>query len=239
MRFLSRQGIPIPVPRLIDYWEADEKAYLMMEYIEGRPLLKAWKDLSAEQRDLVMRTLACYVDAMRGVPQPPAPALAPSGWIGSATGGAFTDLKVTWSMVALGPFHSQAAFNDWHFSLFAGLGQRHRDIVDRLKQMRRATRDDHPVVFTHGDINMKNVLVRVHGEGPIDVEIVALLDWEQAGWRPLYWEAMKWIWLSRRGELMAAWKEFAWKELCVGYDEDVLREFQLMEMSGTPPDVDE
>ncbi|TRM64548.1 kinase-like domain-containing protein [Schizophyllum amplum] len=205
-----------------------------MEYIEGKQLLKAWRDLTAEQRIHVMRTLADYVDVMRAIPQPPAPALAPeSGWLGSATGGAFTDGKVTRSMVPLGAFCNQGAFNDWYYSIFSKIP------VDRLAEVWRATRDDHPIVFTHGDIHMANVLVRVHGEGPEDVEVVALLDWEQAGWRPLYWEAMKWIWMSRGGNLMAPWKEFGWKELCVGYDEDVMREFQLMEVSTMPPDVDD
>ncbi|TRM64544.1 kinase-like domain-containing protein [Schizophyllum amplum] len=239
MRFLSRQGIPIPVPRVFDYWEADGKANLLIEYIEGKQLLKAWKDLTAEQRIHVMRTLAGYVDVMRAIPQPPAPALAPSGWVGSATGGAFTDGKVTRSMVSLGPFCNQAAFNNWHYSLFAKYEKWSPKVPAYLAELRRATRDDHPIVFTHGDMHMANVLVRVHGEGPEDVEVVALLDWEQSGWRPLYWEAMKWIWMSRGGNLMAPWKEFGWKELCVGYDQDVMREFQLMEVSTTPPDVED
>lgn len=37
------------------------------------------------------------------------------------------------------------------------------------------------VVFTHGDIAARNIIVR-------DGHIVALLDWEFAGWCPEYWE---------------------------------------------------
>ncbi|KAI1333114.1 kinase-like domain-containing protein [Xylariaceae sp. FL0255] len=38
-----------------------------------------------------------------------------------------------------------------------------------------------PIIFTHGDIAARNILVR-------DGKIVALLDWEFAGWYPEYWE---------------------------------------------------
>ena len=51
--------------------------------------------------------------------------------------------------------------------------------------------DNHQIYFTHGDISIHNVLLKVHGEGEDDVEVTALLDWEQAGWRPEFWEAAK------------------------------------------------
>ncbi|KAL1741435.1 kinase-like domain-containing protein [Schizophyllum fasciatum] len=239
MHFLRRQGLPIPIPRLVDYWETNEEAYLIMEYIEGQSLLPLWRHLSGEQHAHIIQTLSGYVYALRAIPQAAIPSLAPAGWIGSATGGAFTDLAITWSEAPLGPFPTQAAFNDWRMSLYARYGESSTTIAARLADARRAMRDDHPIVFTHGDINMGNVLVRVHGQGPQDVEIVALLDWEQAGWRPLYWEAMKWIWLSRRHPTMSPWKDFAWKELSAGYDQDVRREFQLWEISSTPPDIED
>jgi thiamine kinase-like enzyme len=37
------------------------------------------------------------------------------------------------------------------------------------------------IVFAHGDIAARNILVR-------DGRIVALLHWEHAGWYPEYWE---------------------------------------------------
>ncbi|POR32750.1 Putative phosphotransferase enzyme family protein [Tolypocladium paradoxum] len=40
---------------------------------------------------------------------------------------------------------------------------------------------EYPIVFTHGDIAARNIMVR-------DGRIVALLDWEFAGWYPEYWE---------------------------------------------------
>jgi hypothetical protein len=40
---------------------------------------------------------------------------------------------------------------------------------------------EYPIVFTHGDISPRNIIVR-------DGRIVALLDLEWAGWYPEYWE---------------------------------------------------
>jgi Ser/Thr protein kinase RdoA (MazF antagonist) len=40
---------------------------------------------------------------------------------------------------------------------------------------------DYPVVFTHGDLAAWNILVR-------DGHVVAILDWEFAGWYPAYWD---------------------------------------------------
>lgn len=36
-------------------------------------------------------------------------------------------------------------------------------------------------MFTHGDIAARNIIVR-------DRKIVAILDWEFAGWYPEYWD---------------------------------------------------
>ena len=45
-------------------------------------------------------------------------------------------------------------------------------------------RGDHELVFSHGDLNLHNIIVK-------DGDIVALLDWECAGWCPEHWEYVK------------------------------------------------
>ena len=45
-------------------------------------------------------------------------------------------------------------------------------------------RRDPKIVFSHGDLNLHNIVVK-------DGDIVALLDWECAGWYPEYWEYIK------------------------------------------------
>lgn len=57
---------------------------------------------------------------------------------------------------------------------------------------------DHRIVFTHGDINLRNILVDESGR------LSGIVDWETAGWYPDYWEYTKahyatkpkWRWLK-------------------------------------------
>ena len=43
----------------------------------------------------------------------------------------------------------------------------------------------HDIVFTHGDLNLRNILVDDDGK------IFGNVDWECAGWYPEYWEYTK------------------------------------------------
>ncbi|OJT04533.1 hypothetical protein TRAPUB_4803 [Trametes pubescens] len=57
-------------------------------------------------------------------------------------------------------------------------------------------REDIPVVFCHGDVLPKNLIL----PGGLEKwragsESVVLIDWEYAGWMPLPWEALKATWL--------------------------------------------
>jgi thiamine kinase-like enzyme len=42
----------------------------------------------------------------------------------------------------------------------------------------------HEILFTHGDISPRNIMVR-------DGHIAAIIDWQYAGWYPEYWEFVK------------------------------------------------
>ncbi|KAH7883399.1 protein kinase subdomain-containing protein PKL [Phlebopus sp. FC_14] len=58
-------------------------------------------------------------------------------------------------------------------------------------------RDDVPIVFSHGDILPKNMILpgglncwRTSGE------MVCIIDWEYAGWMPIFWDALKATWMG-------------------------------------------
>jgi thiamine kinase-like enzyme len=48
--------------------------------------------------------------------------------------------------------------------------------------------DDVDICFTHGDLNLRNIMI---DGAPGAVKISAIIDWEQAGWYPAYWEYCK------------------------------------------------
>ncbi|CDO77675.1 hypothetical protein BN946_scf184969.g26 [Trametes cinnabarina] len=209
----------IPVPRLRFYWVEGDEGCLIMDYVEGEMLQRVWGNLTDAQRLNVMRP-PCRLR------------LPPTGWIGSALGHAFMDFSMAGMDIPIGPFANERDFYDCRLSRYSVYSDIHPSIANRIENVRRRMPDDHPIVFTHGDINGRNVLVRVHGNGPDDVEITALLDWEQAGWRPVYWESRKWLVMamSRLG-----WREFGKREIAGEYAREVDIDYELEEISVIAP----
>lgn len=64
----------------------------------------------------------------------------------------------------------------------------------------RRLRTSHRIVFTHGDLAPRNIIVR-------DGKIVGLLDWEDAEWYPEYWEYVKFF--QHVGADVRDWWRFA------------------------------
>ena len=52
--------------------------------------------------------------------------------------------------------------------------------------------DNIEVKLTNGDLHRRNVMVTA-GKSP---RVAAVIDWEQSGWLPAYWEARKALWTS-------------------------------------------
>jgi aminoglycoside phosphotransferase (APT) family kinase protein len=217
LQFVSRHT-SIPVPKLYDFWRVGDEAYLTMEYIDGDRLDRKWRSLTEEQRDAVKSILRGYIDELRAVKQP-----EPSGWIGSIDGGETSDFRT--GSAIFGPFSTVSHFHDWRIASFSWFGEQHAPTARRLEELRLTMRDDCRVVLTHGDIHKRNVLIKVHGEGPKDVSVVALLDWEQCGWRPEYWEVAK-ISFGPQGK--------DWAGFYPGYRAELAIENELLYISGPP-----
>jgi Ser/Thr protein kinase RdoA (MazF antagonist) len=47
------------------------------------------------------------------------------------------------------------------------------------------------ICLTHGDLHLGNILVIISSDEPRQVRISGIVDWEQAGWYPEYWEYCK------------------------------------------------
>lgn len=59
---------------------------------------------------------------------------------------------------------------------------------EELQDPYRATLpDDGEILFTHADLHPSNILV----DENCPSKIVAVIDWEQSGWYPDYWEFCK------------------------------------------------
>lgn len=56
-----------------------------------------------------------------------------------------------------------------------------------IEHFRYGLPDEIPIKFTHGDLHRSNFIVtKCH-----PYRILAVVDWEQSGWFPAYWEVRK------------------------------------------------
>jgi hypothetical protein len=77
--------------------------------------------------------------------------------------------------------------------------------MDFVKAMPRHERQ---IVLTHGDLLLRNILVR-------DAKVLAILDWEMAGYFPEYWEYVK-------SHMVAGLRASMDARSCLGQDPDRL-----------------
>jgi len=214
MDFVSHStSIPLPRAYTLVPVEGDpEYSYLVMDYIDGQMLGKVWRTLSSNEKESVTRSVGAFVDELRKLPS--------SGMISSAKGGPFFDYRFAMDVERIGPFDNEREFNNWRISQFEKWGT-----PTQLAEIRRKMRDNHRVLFTHGDLSHFNIMVRRISD--TEVVVAAILDWEQAGWRPEYWEALKIVFgAGRKG-----WLEVARRNVncMIGYEDDIDRELSVLQ----------
>lgn len=151
----------IPVPEVVSSdWDR-----ITMEYVEGQTLQQAWPVLTLDERSGILAQLSGYLAQMRAL----------GGILGRLDGqGVVVPSLMTRSG---GPFGTLLEFHDW-------LVKPPKRLPAQSMYWHQITTQlgaEYPIVFTHGDIAARNIIVR-------DGRIVALLDWEFAGWCPEYWE---------------------------------------------------
>lgn len=61
--------------------------------------------------------------------------------------------------------------------------------VQFLQMLLPESRFNEPCVFTHGDLRPANIMVDTNETG--DWRVTGIIDWEEAGFYPAYWESVK------------------------------------------------
>jgi tRNA A-37 threonylcarbamoyl transferase component Bud32 len=212
LRYVA-QNTSIPVPEVYDFWEVEHgNTVILMEYIDGVQLDSVWYTLRAEQKDDILSQLKGFIEQLRSLPFPPGSPIA------SASGGECLDMRV--SSFSFGTFATEKDFNDKLIARLTGL-----QTAEKLRNLRTLLRDDHAILFSHGDLVPRNILVR-------DGRIVALVDWEQAGWRPEYWEWLKALY-APGASMESEWPEVISKVL-TPYEAELQVDLELRDIEGFP-----
>ena len=183
------EWLNIAAPRFYAMYRDRETLYIIMEYIPGTSLEMAWPSLTEANKHSIVGQLRCIFDQMRALPSP--------GFYGSVNRGPvphryfFSREKDT---AVTGPFQTEEGFgkaitlcskNMWSES------NRHNFLSNYLARHLPLVLRNHLPMFTHGDLYRENVLVREVVNSVTNEEeygVVALVDWETAGWYPSYWE---------------------------------------------------
>lgn len=84
-----------------------------------------------------------------------------------------------------GPFVTTKEFNDW----FQYAALPYISVSEMEDPYRPFLPDDDHIYFTHADLHLGNIMVsKSPGVCP---RITSVIDWEEAGWYPSYWECCK------------------------------------------------
>ncbi|AEO62728.1 uncharacterized protein THITE_2107226 [Thermothielavioides terrestris NRRL 8126] len=169
---LVRRHTDVPVPRPLDLVSDDKRSYLLTSAVPGCHVGLRINNMSDEEVSSLVRDLRRWLEHIRSIPK----RVAPEYEISNAAGEGCYDFRILAGVdcpdtrgVIFGPYKNEDDFNS---------------ILQCGALPDVAHRAGHKIVFTHGDINMHNVMVK-------DGKLSGIVDWECAGWYPEYWEYTK------------------------------------------------
>ncbi|KAG7288259.1 hypothetical protein NEMBOFW57_007790 [Staphylotrichum longicolle] len=197
----------VPAPRLYAMYREGNRLFLVMEFKQGTQLSTVWDGLSEHNKLNIAGRLRDIFTQVRQIPSP--------GVFGNVTGGPLRHRFFSSAEPAPelnGPFREERDFS-------VAMARRSRSnwesngykpwTSEFLERHLPTALAGHPSVFTHDDLQRKNVLVSQvvappdsgsPDENGEKSRVTAALDWEEAGWYPSY------------REYAAAFVDFVWND---------------------------
>ncbi|KAB8216941.1 phosphotransferase enzyme family protein [Aspergillus novoparasiticus] len=170
--YLERHVPEVPAPRLYAMYYDSNQLFLIMQRVPGVPLNSIWPSLAPSDKDDIIAKVQQIFDNMRKADQHDD-----------------DDHKF------LGPFSGEPAFVAGMVGNYRALVERnnHPDYKARFyeKYFPRVLQGHRPTL-THGDVQQKNIMVaenpsRPNDQGGRSYDVI-LVDWENSGWFPDFWE---------------------------------------------------
>ncbi|KJZ70457.1 hypothetical protein HIM_10159 [Hirsutella minnesotensis 3608] len=176
------QSFPAPeVFALFSVESADGRRvnYIIMENVVGDRLDVIWPRLGSAEKGRIAHQLRLQIDTLRSLPAP--------GYFGCIGRRPFEE-SMFWTApdddlddgTVNGPFDTESKLNDalvQKYLYSSGLDHK----AEYYRRVLPLVLGGHSIVFTHGDLQRKNIILKENGE-PV------VIDWETAGWYPAYWE---------------------------------------------------
>ncbi|KAK3682890.1 kinase-like domain-containing protein [Podospora appendiculata] len=173
---MVRRHTKIPAPRVLDVFTKPDDAskdpygYLLMTGLPGVSIDRCQDILSDRDLAAIAAQMKDYVSQLRGIPK----TVNPDKLICNTLGQACRDHRIRYGD-PIGPFADEAAFSQF------------------LRFPDEDARRGHEIVFTHADLNPRNILVDkvVLADGTKGWRVTGIVDWETAGYYPEYWDYTK------------------------------------------------
>jgi len=193
----------IPVPTVYDFWTKDGgRACLVMEYEDDDTVQRNWRHLSVDQKMAVMRVLRALMSYI----------------------------------ICTNPIRKERLVRslERRFLNFVSPGSPWMDHSERRLRITIG-------VFPHSASLENNTLLPSCHYSNCETRwgmttrssslVVAILDWEQAGWHPEYWETVKFTFGNQSA---SEWAILGRQEIFHGYDLELERENELLLIFGPP-----
>lgn len=183
---MIRRNTSIPVPTPLDVAVVPSSSskplfpydgYLLTTRLPGTPLVRCEELLSDLDLGDYIAQMQGFLTELRRIPK----TVGPEFDICNTSGGAIQDHRIR-DGKPIGPFVNEAAFNQL------------------LRNPNDPSRQNHRVFFTHADLNLRNILVDevTRADGSTSWHVSGIVDWENAGYYPEYWEYTKALFESFR-----------------------------------------
>lgn len=172
--------------KLIDFASSSKRTFLLMTWIDGETSAEVWDELTQEDKNRIATELRLQVENMRRQ------TIHRSELICNLKGSSIHDPRIPWLREDPKVFRSTLEF---YYQVWLGVDV--PSVAQTLRPLiRPAMERDVPIVFCHGDIIPKNIVL----PGGLrkwrsNTTAIYLIDWEYAGWMPLPWEALKATWM--------------------------------------------
>ena len=199
----------IPAPRVIDTFETPQHSYLLMTRVPGQPVGQILDVMTDGETKQVVSDLKKIVSELLQIPN----AIGFQFRICNSLGEGFLDWRIPDSQHEDLRFKTEADFNEYLT----------RPFWDETRKLAAKSHDTHhKIVFTHGDLNMRNILA-------INGKVTGIVDWENAGWFPEYWEFTKAHYTARSS---IRWLADIIDQVFEGYREELKVENMLSDLLG-------
>lgn len=216
LNYLHQHLSGLPIPRLWAMYNEDEDVFIVMEFFDGNTLQDIWPSLQPPDKSAIAKQIRSIMDQLRALRPPESP------FYGSLECGPvpyFLFSTMEPNPTINGPFVNEHEFIQGlvrNLRTTDELNNRDSYKADFYEQNLPACFRLGRPTLSHGDIQRKNIMVQrtcPGGDGCEPAFKLMIIDWEDAGWYPAYWEffvtftSLRWDddWASRIQDFLVPW----------------------------------